>query len=135
MGDWLGTGNIAPSLREYRPFHEARAFARKLKLRSGAEWISFRRGKMPELGRLPEDIPANPEKSYSDKGWKGYGDWLGTGNIAPRLREYRPFEDARAFARRLKLRSQTEWFAFCKGELPKLGQLPVDIPCKPNVSV
>ena len=130
MGDWLGTGNIAPYLREYRPFSEARAFARNLKLKSGAEWISFRRGKMPKLGQLPADVPTNPEKSYADQGWKGMGDWLGTGNIAPSHREYRPFSEARAFVQSLQLKNLKEWRAFCKGEMLKLGRLPADIPFK-----
>jgi hypothetical protein len=132
MGDWLGTGNVASYLREYRPFSEARAYVRDLKLKSGAEWISFRRGKMPELGRLPADIPANPEKSYADKGWKGMGDWLGTGNIAPSFREFLSFPQARTFARSLNLKNLKQWCAFCKGDMPELGKLPVDIPSKPG---
>jgi len=132
MGDWLGTGTLAPSRRIYRPFNEARAFVRNLHLTSGAQWIAFRRGKMPRLGRLPMDIPANPEKSYVDKGWKGMGDWLGTGTVAPRLRVYRPFAQARVFAHGLKLRTLKEWRAYCKGELPKMERRPADIPAKPD---
>src|SRR5207247_688511 len=88
-GDWLGTGNISNTRRQFRPFHEARAFARKLKLKSGTKWRAFYKGEMPKLGRLPADIPAAPGRTYATKGWKGMGDWLGTGNIAPYLREYR----------------------------------------------
>jgi hypothetical protein len=54
---------------------EARAFARDLNLRSYAEWREFTKS-----GDLPEDIPVSPEGVYKDKGWEGYGDWLGTGN-------------------------------------------------------
>ena len=28
MGDWLGTGTVARTLRQYRPFKKARAFVR-----------------------------------------------------------------------------------------------------------
>ena len=28
---------------------------------------------------LAKDIPTNPQRTYADKGWKGMGDWLGTG--------------------------------------------------------
>jgi hypothetical protein len=52
MGDWLGTGTIATYLREYRSFKEARAFARSLKLKSGAEWLEYCRS-----GEKPADIP------------------------------------------------------------------------------
>ena len=132
MGDWLGTGNIASFLREYRLFREGRAFARKLKLRSQSEWFAFCKGEMPWLGRLPADIPSNPSNTYADKGWKGYGDWLGTGTVAAQLKKYRSFRDARAFVRRLKLKSETEWRTFCKGKLPRSGRLPTDIPANPN---
>lgn len=127
-GDWLGTGSVAPSLRKYRTFSRARAFARKLKLNNRDEWTSFCKGKMPRHGRLPTDIPAKPRDIYLDKGWKGYGDWLGTGNIAPTQRQYRPFSEARAFVRKLKLKSSAEWAAFCTGRMPQLGRLAADIP-------
>jgi hypothetical protein len=131
-GDWLGTGYIAPALRKYRPFRKARAFVRRLKLKSKSEWFTFTQGRMPRLGRLPKDIPSNPGNTYADKGWKGYGDWLGTGQVAPQLKEYRPFEKARNFARTLKLKNQSEWIAFTQGRLPRLGRLPQDIPAYPG---
>ena len=79
MGDWLGTGTIAPRLRLYRSFKKARAFARALSLKNRDEWNQFCKGKFPEKGTLPPDIPATPHNSYTDKGWAGMGDWLGTG--------------------------------------------------------
>jgi len=132
MGDWLGTGTIAAQLRTYRSFQSARVFARNLKLKRATEWMAFCKGEMPQLGRLPDDIPANPNQTYADKGWTDWGDWLGTGNVANYLREYRSFHQARAFARKLKLKTVTEWKAFCKGEMPQLGRLPKDIPVSPN---
>ena len=131
-GDWLGTGNIAPTLKKYRPFHKARAFVRKLKLKNVSEWISFCKGELPQKGRLPQDIPANPSGTYANKGWKGMGDWLGTGTIAPSLRKYRPFNDARAYVHKLKLKNISEWISYCKGELPEKGSVPEDIPAKPS---
>ena len=86
---------------------------------------------MPHKGRLPQDIPVGANVTYADKGWKSWGHWLGTGRIADQLREYRPFREARTFARSLKLKSSAEWFAFCKGEMPHKGRLPRDIPTKP----
>lgn len=132
MGDWLGTGAIADHLREYRPFKQARAFARSLGLKSRAEWDKFCKGELPEKGKLPSDISANPNQTYANKGWAGVGDWLGTGNISNQLRQYRPFNKARAFARSLGLRSWAEWKEFCKGKLTGKGTLPADIPTNPS---
>ena len=127
-GDWLGTGHVAHFLKQFRPFLKARGFVRKLRLKNTAEWYLFCKTEIPRLGRLPADIPTAPNQVYADKGWKGMGDWLGTGTVAPNLREYRQFGKARSFARKLKLKGVAEWYAFCKGKMPELGRLPIDIP-------
>ena len=76
MGDWLGTGTVAPHLRKFRSFNQARKFARGLGLKSEKYWRLF--SKSPGM---PNDIPVTPNQVYRDKGWRGMGDWLGTGNI------------------------------------------------------
>jgi superfamily II DNA or RNA helicase len=132
IDDWLGTGKIAPKLRKFRPFNEARRFVHTLRLKSEAEWRAFCRGDLPLLGKLPNDIPAVPHISYHENGWRRMGDWLGTNTVATRLREYRSFRKARSFARQLGLKTRAEWRTFCRGEMPNLGRLPADIPAKPD---
>jgi predicted helicase len=106
----------------WRKFEDARAFVRGVKLKSATEWVDYCRS-----GKKPTDIPSNPNLTYADAGWAGIGDWLGTGRIADQLREYRPFNKARAFARSLGLRSSDEWFDYCKS-----GKKPTDIPTSPR---
>ena len=81
---------------------------------------------------MPKDIPTKPNQTYKNKGWIGWGDWLGTGTVATKLREYRPFEEARIFAHSLGIRSQKDWFSYCKGGFPEKETLPKDIPTYPN---
>jgi predicted helicase len=131
-GDWLGTGAVATRQRKYRSFSSARAFVRKLGLRSEKDWRAFRVGRLLQKGKLPADIPTNPNIIYLDGGWISMGDWLGTGTIATRQRKYRRFLKARAFARSLGLKSGEEWKAFCKGHLKQKGRLPADVPAAPN---
>ncbi len=126
-GDWLGTGNVADHLRQYRSFNKARAFARSLGLKTGSEWNAFCKGNLPEKGTLPPDISASPQNTYTDKGWAGMGDWLGTGFISTHRRKHRSFSDARKFAQSLSLGSAKEW-----SQTSKSGVLPKDIPVKPN---
>ena len=121
-GNFLGTGNIAPKDREFRSFEDAKKFAQTLKLKSGDEWREYCKS-----ANKPSDVPANPEGTYKNKGWKGYGNFLGTGNIAPKDREYRSFEDAKKFAQSLGLKGQLEWKEYCKS-----GNKPSDIPANPN---
>ena len=117
----------------FRSFRDARAFARKLKLQTQREWLAFCIGALPRKGKRPKDIPTIPHKVYKDKGWKSYGDWLGTGTVSNHRRTFRSFRDARAFARRLRLRSETEWRAFCRGEISGKGERPRYIPSNPGV--
>ena len=130
-GNWLGTGRISNKRRVHCPFEEARKFVRSLHLKSASEWRRYTKGQMPKKGALPSDIPADPRRIYLDMGWKGYGDWIGTGTIAPRLRKFRSFEDARTFVHSLNLITQDEWRKFCVGLMPEKGTLPSDIPSSP----
>jgi len=87
------------------------------------------KGKCPKGETLPEDIPANPYQTYKNKGWVSWGDWLGTGIAAPKLRKYRLFKEARQFVHALQLGNVAAWRNFCKS-----GNLPKDIPANPHVS-
>jgi len=121
-GDWLGTGRIAHRYHQFLPFKEARAFVRSLNLKSQKEWNAYRKS-----GKRPNDIPSNPNSVYAETGWAGLGDWLGTGTVAPHLREYQSFTKARAFARSLNLKSEGEWREYCRS-----GKRPSDVPSNPD---
>jgi hypothetical protein len=130
--DWLGPGRARPPKGKYCSFHHARAYVRGLELKSYAEWRALCKGRSPLLPLLPSDIPNAPDRKYLRQGWAGWGDWLGTGNVATRLKTFRRFEEARAFARSLGLENGSEWGEFCKGLLPEKGELPRDIPQSPQ---
>jgi hypothetical protein len=70
MGDWLDTGRVARG--QYRSFKKARAYVRGLGLKSFTQWRVYCKS-----GKKPADIAANPQKTYAEDGWSGWGDWLG----------------------------------------------------------
>lgn len=76
---------VPPRSVQWRLFEEARNFARSLGLKSWNEWNAWCKS-----DNRPQDIPTGPNVIYRQE-WKGWGDWLGTGNIAPADREYWPF--------------------------------------------
>ena len=82
-GDFLGNGNVTNI--SWRPFEESRAFVHALGFKSQKEYRAYCRS-----GNKPADIPSNPQTTYADSGWIGWGDFLGNDN--PRL----PLKDARA---------------------------------------
>lgn len=117
---------------QYRSFEEAREFARGLMLRNKEEWTRFAKGEYPDKGTKPRDIPARVDKIYKGGGWAGFEDFLGTKRVRDRKRPLRSYEQARGYARSLKLQNQSEWEAFVKGERPKLGKMPEEIPLNPE---
>lgn len=128
--DWLGVSR--PEKGGMQSFAKARAFARKLGLKSKTEWQRYCSGQIADLPNKPIDIPANPEATYRSAGWKSWGDWLGTETVAPQNREYRLFRDARDFAHSMGLDSRAEWRSYCKGEIQGKPSKPDDIPAAPN---
>jgi hypothetical protein len=120
-GDWLGTGSIASFNRIYRPFYEAREFARSLNFSYKKDWIDFSKRK-----EFPEDLPKNPHQSYKELGWNGWGNWLGTGRKRMKPDDYREYLLARGFVRSLGLKSGSHWNEFCRQ-----GLCPADIPNNP----
>jgi very-short-patch-repair endonuclease len=121
-GDFLGTGYVANQKRRYRPFAEARAWARDQGLKSATEWN--RRIRNPDW--LPDDLPADPRSAYG-KAFTSFGDFLGTGNLAPSQYRWMPFTEARAWAHKQQIDSLAEW-----RELARVAkaakQWPRDIP-------
>jgi 3-mercaptopyruvate sulfurtransferase SseA len=112
--DWLGNGR-----GNWRPFKKARALARSLGFTSRNQWNAYCRS-----GKKPNDTPNHPATVYADDGWAGWPDWLGGGR---RIRNWRPFEEARDFVRSLALKSEGEWRAYCRS-----GKKPNDIPRAAN---
>lgn len=124
MGNLLGTKIIGTRNKKFRSFEDARRFVRSLGLKSLKEWKTY-----CQSGDKPTDIPSAPDISYQDKGWEGFGDWLGTGSVSNLQKKFRSFEDARIFVRSLGLKSGKEWKAYCKS-----GDKPTDIPSNPSKS-
>ena len=60
----------------FRPFLKAREYVWTLKLKNRTECCGYCKS-----GNKPEDIPASVHEVYK-KEFKGWGDWLGSGNIS-----------------------------------------------------
>jgi hypothetical protein len=101
-------------------------------LRNNKEWRLYGKGKLKGKRKKPDDIPANPNQTYKDKGWVSTGDWLGTRTVATHLRNYRDFKKARRFVHNVRLKSGNEWKLYCKGGLKGKRKKPDDIPAYPN---
>jgi len=123
--DFFENGFIATRLRKYRSFENARLYVKSLGLKNQKEWNALVRS-----GKLPSDIPGKPTRTYQNLGWLGFGDWLGTGQIANFNKLYKSFEDAREYVRTLGIISVQEWHHI----YTKSGKKPTDIPVNPQRS-
>jgi hypothetical protein len=68
----IGHETIQTAAREWRPFVEARAFARKLQISTQQQWHQWAKS-----AERPSDIPSNPQRTYRHNGWTKWGEWLG----------------------------------------------------------
>ena len=87
---------------DYLPYEEAREFVIGLGLKNQKDWFAWR-----ATAERPLNIPSKPERIYKDTGWKGIGDWLGTGKV--RDKEFMSFEDARTLVQSKKVKSSKDW--------------------------
>jgi len=117
-GEFFGTGRVANQKRKFLDFIDARKYVRKLKIKNQTEWLKYAKSKDRK-----EEIPYQPWRTYKNKGWKNLGDWLGTGRIADREKNYLSFKKAKNYAKSLNLESSTEWFL-----LHRKGKIKKNIP-------
>jgi len=104
----------------WRPFGDARQFVHSLEFHNTLDWKSYSASK-----RRPPDIPAAPDLYYPE--FIDWGDWLGTGTIAPQKREYLPFVEARALLLSQNIQSSVAFRRWCAEKLR-----PPSIPSNPE---
>jgi hypothetical protein len=120
-GDFLGTNTIATFNKTNYVFitiDEAKIFIQSLKFKNVKQYENYCRS-----GNKPDNIPSIPSRTYKNKGWISWGDFLGTDVISTKKKVYTTFKEARKFAHSLKLKSVEEWFDYCKS-----GNKPNNIP-------
>ena len=104
----------------YIDFTEARALAHNLNFKTTGDWYRYTKSK-----KFPDDMPINPQTAYKND-WKGWDDFLGSVTKWSRNIEFRKFNDARRFARKLNLKKSADWHIYAKTD-----ERPIDIPIAP----
>jgi hypothetical protein len=98
-------------LKQNRHFKDAKKYALSLNLKYSTDWF-----KLHKEGKIPNDIPRYVNETYFKKGWKGWGDFLGTGNLSPtdKRKHMMSFEECKKFVRSLGIKTETEWREWLK---------------------
>jgi superfamily II DNA or RNA helicase len=131
-GVWLGTGNFAPGEIEYMTYSQAQSFVSNIGIKSGTEWRLYCKGELHGKPPKPANLPVAVEAIYKGKGWVSWGEFLGTGMVAPSKLTYRNYEDAESFVKSLGLKSVSDWKKYIKGHYPDKPTCPTDIPATPH---
>ena len=79
---------------EFLPYQEANEYVKALGIKSPKEWRDACKN-----GKIPSTIPFCPEKTYLNKGWNGYEEWLGD-TYQSRYRECYSYEEAKTILKK-----------------------------------
>lgn len=119
--DFLSSDRLS-NFRIFSSFDDAKAFISLKQFKSSSEYYKWHKE------NKPPNLPRNPSKTYKNKGWISWGDYLGTGYIHGKYKDYLPFEEARNFIRNLNLKSTSDWYDYSKS-----GIRPDNIPSHPHI--
>jgi len=111
LPDFLGYSSNRGKKRNTLTYEDAKKICVKLKVVSASDYRNKKK-----RGILPSNLPSAPDRTYKDKGWISWGDFLGTGRKSSG--DYLTFKEARIIVQKLNLRSQREWNIYSKVSRP-----------------
>ena len=127
--NFLGVDRIANQNRKFKLYKDAKIFAISLNLKGQKEWQKY-----TQTNKIPQDIPAAPDIFYKKQGtWTTWGDFLGTGAIANKNKEYLPIKEAKIAYKKLfkenNIKNGRDWQKFAKTHKKLLEELhlPADV--------
>jgi superfamily II DNA or RNA helicase len=107
---------------KYVSFSEAKKIIKKFKINTKTEWGKFVKG-----DKKPFEIPSSPRTVYKSA-WKGWGDFLGTGTIAPQNKKYISYKTAQKIIAQKNISSWKEFNSFKNS-----STFPKNFPSAPQV--
>ena len=116
-----------PGLIKFKNFDEAKKIVKSFNINTAKEWKKFCKS-----SKFPNYLPKAPDGTYKEK-WKGWGDFLGTGNISTKnkgynyLDRYLPYEEAKQIAKKEKIKKLVQWNKFVKS-----SKFPKNLPKAPQ---
>lgn len=128
--------------RQFMPYEDAKRWVQEnLVKKHGITdcklWESYVRNKIKNVPQLPKNIPKSPQPAYERRGgWKGWGDWFGTGIVASYNRTFWTYEDAKKWVKEnlvpIGINNSNKWnYEYIKGLIKDAPVLPKQIPNYP----
>ena len=110
-GDFLGTENLSTRGREWMSYGEAKTYIQAQGIKTHEEFDQWTRS-----GQRPENFPSNPNRTYEED-WTSWGDFLGTGNLSTREKQWMNFEEAQTFIRKQNFKNAKEFRRWASSDL------------------
>lgn len=106
--DWMGKDSFQGNSQKLT-YLEAQKIVLQFNLKSTKEWTIFCQSE-----KKPNNIPNRPSSVYKNKGWTGWGDWLGTNTIAHFNKEFITLQELKEIVQSNGLKTQLQWNQFYK---------------------
>jgi len=122
-GEVFRTGKVhnIELTKDYLNYIDAKKYVSTFKFRGKSDWV-YRYHEVDY-----NILPKKPNRYYSKRGWMGWGDFLGTGNIKnnDKWKVIVSYEECKKFAKINDIKTQKEWFGF--------RNKPLNIPSTPII--
>ena len=121
--EFTGSNYIATFKRQYMDFKKAKKFLKPLGFKSSTDYKKYCKSK--SYNKL---LPMNPPGHYKLKGWKGWGNFLGTNMPQTQKRKFLIYSKAKKFVHKLKIQNANPgWRNYLK------IKTRWDIPSQPDI--
>ena len=125
---------LAP-IKVWRSYKKAKQFIKSFNFKNQYEWKwrSYIKGEYKKLPKLPIDIPRSVFSVYRDKGWLGWGDFLGTNNKATFRKDYISYSEAKKVLKKVGIKTENDFRKWMSGKFKtKIKFKDKKIPTSPN---
>jgi len=119
---WTYGGKRMPGKNNFVSFKKAKAFVKKLNLKTNREFRKLLKEK-----KIPREIPACPDHYYKE--WNGWSDFIGTNKIQHyKTANWKSYKESKEFVQKLKFKSVQAYKKWARS-----GKKPIDIPNNANI--
>ena len=115
--DFLGTSNFKNV--DWLSYEEAKIYVRSLGFKNGNEYKIW-----AKTNKRPQNMPSGPSRTYMNKGWISWADFLGTSNF--KNVDWLSYEEAKIYVRSLNIKNMREWNEYCKS-VKKPHNIPANL--------
>jgi hypothetical protein len=122
--DFLGTNNTYDNNVNYLTYDDAKLIIKDYELKTIVDYKN-----VVKNDSIPHNIPNRPERYYKNRGWLGWGDFLGSNRIANQNKEFMTYDEFKEIINSLNIKSGYEF----NKKRKDIRNINEKIPSNPNI--